>query len=72
MKLIFFINCHQVSLRLLFKNSFFKQLQLVLTQLIIMHAMSASLILGFKQFDQHILPVLFAMNFSGSKFDFVI
>ena len=64
----------------------FKQLQLILTQLMIMHSMSNSPILGFKQFAQHmhatsdspilgfkqfaqhICSVLFAMNFSGSKF----
>ena len=45
MKIIFLINCYQVSLRLLSK-SFFMQLQLILIQLIIMHVTSDSPILG--------------------------
>ena len=66
MKAIFFVNSHQVSLRLLLEI-FLKQLQLILIQLSIMYATSNSLVLGFKQFTQHILSVLFAMNFLGAK-----
>ena len=70
MKIILFINCYQVTLRLLLK-CLFKQLQLILTQLIIiiMHATSDSPIPSFTQGTQHILSDIYAMNFSGTKFN---
>ena len=46
--IFFFINKHQISLRPLFKITF-KQLQVTHIQLIIMHVMSDSPILGFVQ-----------------------
>ena len=70
MKIILFINYDQVRLRSLLKI-LFKQLQLILTQLIIiiMHATSDSPIPSFTQGTQHILSDIYAMNFSGTKFD---
>ena len=70
MKIILFINYYQVRLRSLLKI-LFKQLQLILTQLIIiiMHATSDSPIPSFTQGTQHILSDIYAMNFSGTKFN---
>ena len=70
MKIILFINYDQVRLRSLLKI-LFKQLQLILTQLIIiiMHATSDSPIPSFTQGTQHILSDIYAMNFSGTKFN---
>ena len=40
----------------------------MITQSIIMHATSDCSILGFTQFTQHTLSILYTMNFSGAEF----
>ena len=59
MKIIFFANYHQVSLRSLLKI-LFKQLQLILTQLIVIHVTPDSPILGFTEITQLILNVIWS------------
>ena len=49
-------------------NTIFKQLQLILTQLIVMHATPNNSIIGFPKVSQHILNVIYVMKLSESKF----
>ena len=68
MKVIFFINYHQVSLKTIIEKKILcKQLQLILIQFIVMQEISGSSILGFTQVTQHILNIIYAMNSSGVK-----
>ena len=70
MKVIFFINYHQVSLKTITEKKILcKQLQLILIQFIVMQEISDSSILGFTQVTQHILNIIYAMNSSGVKFN---
>ena len=49
-------------------NTIFKQLQLILTKLIVMHATPNNPIIGFPKVSQHILNVIYVMKLSESKF----
>ena len=70
MKVIFFINYHQVSLKTIIEKKILcKQLQLILIQFIVMQEISDSSILGFTQVTQHILNIIYVMNSSGIKFN---
>ena len=70
MKVIFFINYHQVSLKTIIEKKILcKQLQLILIQFIVMQEISDSSILGFTQVTWHILNIIYAMNSSGVKFN---
>ena len=68
MKIIFFYQLPPSKLKIIIKKFFLNNYQLILTQLIIIHATPDSPIIGFTQVTQYILSVTCTMNFSGAKF----
>ena len=69
MKVIFFDQLSPSKLKIIIKKNLCKQLQLILTQFIVVQEISGSSILGFTQVTQHLLNIIYAMNSSGVKFN---